>query len=192
MKAFKDYDSTSEYTESVKLPAGAYEVTIKRAEDSDNALCILFDISEGEYKNYFMDKFSSDRKNYPENAKFKGVLRLWYENGEQFDEDRKRRRKTVLKLIKEENKLSVDYSKEWDGAALKGAKIGMIFRDTEYDYNGHHGFTAQPYGVISLEALRTGKYKIPEPKRLKGSTSASSYTNVETYADLPTDDDLPF
>ena len=192
MKAFKDYDSTSEYTESVKLPAGAYEVTIKRAEDSNDALCILFDISEGEYKNYFMDKFSSDRKNYPENAKFKGVLRLWYENGEQFDEDRKRRRKTVLKLIKEENKLNVDYTKEWDGAALKGAKIGMIFRDQEYNYNGYHGFTAQPYGVISLEALRTGKYKIPEPKRLKGSTSASSYTNVETYADLPTDDDLPF
>ena len=192
MKAFKDYDSTSEYTESVKLPAGAYEVTIKRAEDSNDALCILFDISEGEYKNYFMDKFSSDRKNYPENAKFKGVLRLWDENGEQFDEDRKRRRKTVLKLIKEENKLNVDYTKEWDGAALKGAKIGMIFRDQEYNYNGYHGFTAQPYGVISLEALRTGKYKIPEPKRLKGSTSASSYTNVETYADLPTDDDLPF
>ena len=45
MKAFKDYESTREYTESVKLPAGAYEVTIKRAEDSDNALCILFDIS---------------------------------------------------------------------------------------------------------------------------------------------------
>lgn len=192
MKAFKDYESISEYTESVKLPAGAYEVTIKRAEDSDDALCILFDISEGEYKNYFMDKFSSDRKNYPENAKFKGVLRLWYENGEQFDEDRKRRRKTVLKLIKEENKLNVDYTKEWDGAVLKGAKIGMIFRDQEYNYNGYHGFTAQPYGVISLEALRTGKYKIPEPKRLKGSTSASSYTNVETYADPPTDDDLPF
>ena len=28
MRAFKDYESTPEYTESVKLPAGAYEVTI--------------------------------------------------------------------------------------------------------------------------------------------------------------------
>ena len=109
MKAFKDYESTQEYTESVKLPAGAYEVTIKRAEDSDNALCILFDISAGEYKNYFMDKFSSDKKSFPENAKYKGVLRLWYENGGEYDEDSKRRRKTVLKLIKEENNLNVDY-----------------------------------------------------------------------------------
>ena len=141
MRAFTDYESTPEFTESVKLPAGAYEVTIKRAEDSDNALCILFDISEGEYKNFFMDKFASDRKNYPENAKFKGVYRLWYSDGSQYAEDNKKRMKTVLKLIKEENKLNVDYSKEWDGAVLKGAKIGMIFRDTEYDYNGHHGFT---------------------------------------------------
>lgn len=192
MRAFKDYESTPEYTESVKLPAGAYEVTIKRAEDSDNALCILFDISAGDYKNFFIDKFNSDRRNYPENAKFKGVYRLWYPDGSQYAEDSKKRMKTVLKLIKEENKLNVDYSKEWDGAALKGAKIGMIFRDTEYDYNGHHGFTAQPYGVISLEALRTGKYNIPEPKRLKGSSADPSYASAETYADLPTDEDLPF
>ena len=106
MRAFKDYESTPEYTESVKLPAGAYEVTIKRAEDSDNALCILFDISAGEYKNYFMDKFNSDRRNYPENAKFKGVYRLWYPDGSQYAEDSKKRMKTVLKLIKEENNYS--------------------------------------------------------------------------------------
>lgn len=190
MKAFTDYESTPEYSESVKLPAGAYEVRIIRAEDSDNALCLLFDISEGEYKDYFMEKFSSDKKSFPENAKYRGVLRLWYENGGEYDENSKRRRKTALRLIKEENKLSVDFTKEWDGAALKGAKIGMIFRDTEYDYNGHHGFAAQPYGVISLEALRTGKYKIPEPKRLKG-TAENSYTS-DSFADMSTDEDLPF
>lgn len=190
MKAFKDYESTREYTESVKLPAGAYEVTIKRAEDSDNALCILFDISAGEYKNYFMDKFSSDKKSFPENAKYKGVLRLWYENGGEYDEDSKRRRKTVLKLIKEENNLNVDFTKEWDGAVMKGAKIGMIFRDHEYDCNGHHGFTAQPYGVISLDALRSGKYKIPEPKLLRKNDSSGPAEGA--FMDLPTDEDLPF
>lgn len=188
MRAFKDYETTPEFTESVKLPAGAYEVTIKRAEDSDNALCILFDISEGEYKNYFMDKLASDRKSYPDTAKYKGVLRLWYENGGQYDEDSKKRRKTVLKLIKEENRLNVDYSKEWDGNVLKGAKIGMIFRDQEYNYNGHHGFTAQPYGVITLDALRSGKYTIPEPKLLGSDSKAET----GTFSDEPYDGDLPF
>lgn len=190
MKAFTDYESTPEYSESVKLPAGAYEVRIIRAEDSDNALCLLFDISEGEYKDYFMEKFSSDKKSFPENAKYRGVLRLWYENGGEYDENSKRRRKTALRLIKEENKLSVDFTKEWDGAALKGAKIGMIFRDTEYDYNGHHGFTAQPYGVISLEALRSGKYKLPEPKRLASAQCGAA--DIQNIAELSADDDLPF
>lgn len=188
MRAFTDYESTQEYMESVKLPAGAYEVTIKRAEDTDKALCILFDISDGDFKNYFVDKFASDKRNYPENAKYKGVLRLWYENGGEYDESTKSRRKTVLKLIKEENKLNVDYSKEWDGNVLKGAKIGMIFRDQEYDYNGRRGFTAQPYGVISLDALKSGKYTIPEPKRLKGSVQ----TDTGSFVDMPADDDLPF
>ena len=54
MKAFKNYNQVQAYTDSVKLPAGAYEVTIKRAEDTEQALCLLFDISEGEYSGYFM------------------------------------------------------------------------------------------------------------------------------------------
>ena len=190
MRAFEDYESTPEYVESVKLPAGAYEVTIKRAEESDNALCILFDISAGEYKDFFINKFNADKKAFPENAKFKGVLRLWYANGSQYDDSAKKRMKTTLKRIKESNHLNVDFSKEWDGAALKGAKVGMIFRDQEYDYNGHHGFTAQPYSIITLEDLRAGKFTVPQPKRLNGSGTSGSAGG--DFTDLPTDEDLPF
>lgn len=190
MKAFTDYETTREYTDTVKLPAGAYEVKIKRAEDSDKALCILFDISDGEYKNYYINKFQSDKKQY-ENAKFKGVLRLWYSDGSESDEKKKRRMKTVLKLIKEENKLNVDFSKEWDGAALKDAVIGMIFQDCEYDYKGYRGFSAQPYGVISLSDLKEGRYQIPKPKYLQTDTADA---RTDSLGDLPVDDndDLPF
>lgn len=195
MKAFKDYNDVKEFTESVKLPAGAYEVTFKRAEDTDKAICLLFDISAGDFAGYFMEKFASDKKNYPDNAKYKGVMRLWYPGGNDTAESaeiKKRRNKTALELIKRENKLSVDYSKEWDGAVMKGAKIGMIFQDKEYDYNGHHGYTAQPYGLISLEALRDGKYTIPEPKRLKASSASADCD--DSFMDMTNadDDDLPF
>lgn len=191
MRGIDNYEETREYTESVKLPAGAYEVTIKRAEDTEKAICLLFDISEGEYKNYFMEKFTADRKQHPENAKYKGVLRLWYPSGGEYDENQKRRMKTVLETIKRENKLNVNFSKEWDGAALKGAKIGMIFQDQEYDYNGYRGFTAQPYGVITLDKLKSGKYQIPAPKRLKDDIYDAQ---TDAAADLPTEpaDDLPF
>lgn len=196
MRAFTDYETTPEFTESVKLPAGAYEVTIKRAEDSETALCILFDISEGEYRNYYMNKFTADKKNYPNKAKYKGVLRLWYPNGGQYDDNAKKRMKTALKRIKDSNRLNVDFTKEWDGAALKGAKVGMIFRDQEWEYNGSTGFTAQPYSIITSSDLKEGNFKLPEPKRLSTNAAAQTRTNsgYDEFEDMPTVEveDLPF
>ena len=192
MRAFNDYDSTPEFTAVEKLPAGAYVVKIKRAEENDGALCILFDIAEGEFKDYFVDRFRSDRKSFPDKAKYKGVYRLWYPSGKEYDETNKRRMKTVLKLIKDENRLNVDFSKEWDGKALKDAKVAMIFQDQEYDYNGHHGFTAQPYGVIPMENFKNGKFTVPEPKRLKTSRGEADADDFTEAPGISSDEDLPF
>lgn len=192
MRPFKDYESTPEFTTVEKLPAGAYIVKIKRAEENDGALCILFDIDEGEFKGFYMDKFQSDKKNFPESAKYKGVYRLWYPSGKEYDETNKKRMKTVLKLIKEENKLNVDFSKEWDGNALKGARFVLVFQEQEYDYNGHQGFTAQPYGVISMENYKAGKYTIPAQKKMKANQSAASVDDFVEAPGVNSDEDLPF
>ncbi len=202
MRAFKNYNDVPEFTDSFKLPSGAYEVKIIRAEeqagkDKDGrdtyTLCILFDISDGEHKDYFMKKFDSDKKAYPATAKFKGVYRLNYPNGGQFDENNEKRLKTALKRISESNNLKVDFTKEWDGAVLKNCKVGMIFRDEEYDYNGYQGMSARPYSVITLADLKEGKFKLPEPKYLNGSApSQSSNASSQGYDDMPLDDDLPF
>lgn len=191
MRAFPDYDQTRAYSDFQKLPAGAYEISILRAEDSDNALCLLFDIAGGDFDGYYHKKFAEDKKNFPDKAKYKGVLRLWYPNGGEYDENAKRRLKTALQTIKDDNRLTVDFSREWDGAALKGAHTGMIFREQEYDYNGKHGFTAQPFTVIALEKLRAGEFTIPEPKRLS-SSAAYGTAPSNGFAPMPTDDDLPF
>lgn len=192
MRAFSDYESTPEFTTAEKLPAGAYVVRIARAEERDDALCILFDIAEGEFKGYFMEKFNDEKKRFPEEAKYKGVYRLRYpKEGDKYYKTNKTRMKTVLKLIKEENKLKVDFSKEWDGNALKGAKFVLVFQEQEYDYNGYHGFTAQPYGVIPMENYKSGKFTIPEPKRLKASQSADVDDFTEA-SDVSAEEDLPF
>lgn len=193
MKAFTDYEQTKEYTDFQKLPAGAYEVKIIRAEDSDNALCLLFDITGGEFDNYYHKKFMEDKKNATSQpAKYKGVLRLWYPNGGEYDENAKRRMKTALKTIKEDNHLSVDFSHEWDGAALKDSRTGMIFREQEWAYNGKTGMTAQPYAVISLEKLRSGDFTLPAPKYLSGANAAAPTAGTGGFAPVPLDDDLPF
>ena len=199
MKPLSDYNSIPEFTpiDTRKLPAGAYEITIKRAEEKnmngEDYLCILFDISDGEYKDYFINKFMSDQKNFSESAKFKGVYRLPYPNGNEYDENRRKHMKTTLEHIKKSNNLNADFSKKWDGTVLKDCKAGMIFRDCEYDYKGYHGMSAQPYGIITLDELKTGNYTVPEPKYLKGSAPAPApapqeYTqNVSNFVD-----DLPF
>ncbi len=194
MRGIKNYNSIQEYTESVKLPVGAYEVRIARAEEQDGkngncALCILFDISEGEYKGFYMDKFKSEKKYHPDDAKYKGVLRLWYPNGGQYDESSEKRIKTTLERIKQSNNLNIDFSKEWDGAVLKNCKVGMIFREQEYDYNGSRGMTAQPYQIITLEALKEGKFTIPKPKYLDKDEADDTPAAENSPLD---DDDLPF
>ena len=189
MRAFEDFNSVQEYTTFQKLPAGAYKVRIIRAEDTQDALCLLFDIAEGEYQDYFKRKLADDRKSFgAATAKFKGVLRFWYPDGGEHDDSKKRRLKTALKTISDSNNLRIDFTKEWDGAQLSGAVVGMIFRDKEWSYNGKTGFTAQPYSVISLDDWQSGNYKIPEPLTL--SPTAQTYTAAPAGQQL--DDDLPF
>lgn len=198
MRAFNNYDSVPEYSEvSFKLPAGAYEVEILRAEEQNGAnnscaLCLLFDISEGEYKGFFHEKFDSDRKSFPDKAKYKGVLRVWYPNGGEYDKNNEKRIKTTLERIKKSNNLNIDFSKEWDGKALKGCKVGMIFQEQEYDYEGRQGMSTQPYGIITLEALKEGKFTLPKPKYLKGSSAKAGQDDFGTSSDAYYVDDLPF
>lgn len=194
MRAFTDYNQTQEYTDFQKLPAGAFEVEILRAEDTEKALCLLFDIKGGEFDNYYHKKFDADRKSENVgNPKYKGVFRLWYPDGGQYDDNKKRRMKTALKLISDGNRLNIDFSREWDGAALKGARIGMIFREQEYDYQGKRGFSAQPFTLVSLENLREGNFTIPDKKYLSGdSQPAFSANTASGFAEAPLDDDLPF
>ena len=195
MRAFTNYNNVQSYAESMKLPVGAYKVKIIRAEEQGNALCILFDIAEGEYKDFYHKKFSNDKKSYPSEAKYKGVFRLWYPSGDERDEKNERKMKTALEKICESNShLHIDFTKEWDGALLKDCCVGMVFQEKEYDYKGNHGFSAQPYSLITLADLKEGNFTIPEPNYLNNSTANSQQNQNDTFNDMPIDeeDDLPF
>ena len=202
MRAFTDYNQTQEYTyyEQQKLPSGAYRVKLIRAEEIDGGKClaILFDIDGGEFDNYYHEKLKIDRSGmFSNTAKYKGVYRLFYPNGTEYDESNKRRMKTALENIKRSNpQLTVDFSKEWDGKVFKDCIVGMIFQEQEWEYKGQTGFTAQPYSIISLEQLESGKFKVPDKKCLSKGTftpSANSSADFENSADTFADDeDLPF
>lgn len=201
MKAFKNYNEIKgyTYTEQAKLPAGAYEVKIIKAEELNGGSClaILFDIVGGEFDNYYHTKYRNDCESpfFKDKAKYKGVFRLWYPDGGQYSEQNERRIKTTLENIKKSNStLKVDFTKEWDGAVLKGCKVGMVFREQEWEYNNNRGTTAQPFQVITLDDLANGNYNIPEPKLLSSHNSYATPapTTSSTFESVDDDDDLPF
>lgn len=197
-KAMGNYNNVQEFSEIPKIPAGAYQIEILRAEDTEQALCILFDITGGEYDKYYQNKFAAEKKlaqdNPERNPKYKGVLRLWYPSGNDYDETNRKRIKTTLETIKRNNNLKVDFSKEWDGKQLAKAKSAIILRDQEWEMDGNTGFTAQPFKIIDLDDYKNGKFEIPQPKFLNGNTPTQSSQNNTSadFEEFEDDDDLPF
>lgn len=180
MKPFKDYETTKSYTDIEKLPSGYYIGVIKRAEekkyDWGSRLEISVDITEGEFKDYFAAQYRSQQS---EDKKWKGVLRLSVptDDGSERDGWTKRSFKTSIEAVEDSNR---NYHWDWNEAALKDKTVGLAVRQKEYNIDGRHGFSPEIFKFVSVEAVKSGKLKIPDDKPLNGD-----FTPVA-------DDDLPF
>lgn len=189
-----------------KLPAGAYVCDIIQAVVQSNnygqQLCVLFDISAGEYAGYYDDDF---KRNQREDKKWKGVLRLWLpkEDGSDKDEFTKSILKGFITAVEESNR---GYTWNWDERTLAKKEIGVLFRNEEWEWNGKSGWTAKPFRAISVDSVADGNFTVPKDKPLKNkiepapdySSPAPSFGGYETpgFSDfvMLEDDDaqLPF
>ena len=197
MKQFNDYKETQAITERPKIPAGAYICVIKNAEIKEyngqfgnyEKLEISVDVTEGEYKDFYANDYRSQQG---EDKRWKGVLRLNVpsDDGSDYDAFLKRKFKTNIIAVEDSN---TGYRWDWDEKKLKGKKIGLLLQNKEWEFGNKTGWTAQPYGFISVENVREGKFKIPKDKPLKKDDSAPQ-TSSTTPADIEEigDDDLPF
>lgn len=167
----KNWDSVQAFTERRKLPLGAYICKIRNAvvkeTDYGAQLCILFDISDGEYAGFYADDFAA---NPQQDKKWKGVLRQFLpkDDGSQKDEWTKSSFKGLTESIEASN---CGYSWNWDERSLSGKEIGIIFRNEEWDYNGKTGWTVRPYRACPVGAVIDGDYVVPEDKPLKNKNS---------------------
>ena len=98
-----NWNNVQAFSDRQKLPLGAYVCTIKRAavqrNDYGDQLCVLFDISAGEFAGYYDEDF---KRNQREDKKWKGVLRLWLPKEDGSDKD------------------------EWTKSILKGFIAGVV------------------------------------------------------------------
>lgn len=195
MKAFNDYEKTEVLTEQAALPANGYICEIVNAKVSaypykDNSgmfekLEIAIDIAEGEFKGYYKQNFEAQTA---EDKKWKGVLRQFVPTDDGSDKDNYTKRifKSLICAIEESNP---SFHWDWDEKKLKGLKVGCIFREEEWRYNGKQGWKAQPYKFVEASKIREGKFKVP--------ARYSKYTNSSAAvpgAPVPMvdEDDLPF
>lgn len=192
MIAFNGYEETKAYTERQVLPVGAYPVVIKAAEvkttltnggDSFSRLEISFDISDGEFKEFFTDDYKAQTN---EDKKWKGVLRQYLpkDDGSEKDGWTKRSFKTLMTAIEESNP---NFHWDWEEKKLKGLKAVCVFRNEEWAIDGKTGWKSQPYKFISQEQYASGKYKLPADKPLQNKPTTSN-----GFQAIDDDDDLPF
>lgn len=198
MKPFKNYENTQTFSSRPTLPAGGYVCKIMNAEEkvyksskgTFNKLEISIDIIEGEHTGFFAADYRSQQN---EDKKWKGVLRMSVptDDGSDLDEKIKSAFKTNITAIEESND---GYHWDWNEAGLKGLVVGCLFQSQEWEWEGRSGWKSQPYGFIDAEKIRSGDFKVPKPKPLKGSTSTAPAQTSSAMGDFTevSDSDLPF
>ena len=175
-----NWDAVRAYADSRKLPLGAYVCTIKQAvvasTNYGDQLCILFDISAGEWAGYYQEDYDNNPR---DDRKWKGVLRQFLPKNDESDKDEwaKSLLKGLTTAVEESNR---GYSWNWDEKSLAGKEIGILMRNEEWEYNGKHGWAVRPFRAISVDSVEDASYVLPKDKPLKGKEST-----VSTYAPSP-------
>jgi hypothetical protein len=82
------------------------------------------------------------------------------------------------------------YTWDWDEKKLKGKKIGVIYRNREWEYNGNTGWTTEAGGSESVENIRAGKFKMLKDKPLKNKSASSA--SATDYEEAGSEEELPF
>ena len=194
MRAYKGYNEAKVYTEAEKLPVGAYIVRLMKGARVEKytwgeVLLVPFDIDEGEYKDFYTKQFQSSQM---EDKKYKGVFRMTLpkEDGSEQDEWTLRRLKTNFVAVEDSNP---NYHWDWNEAGLAGKKVGMLFQNTEWEFDGKTGWSAQPHSMKSIDDIRDGKYKLPADKPLKNKKGGIDINVDDDFKPIASDDgDLPF
>ena len=195
MRRLKGYESARVFSDQERLPAGGYVLKILDVAYQENSrgdvIILSFDIAEGDQKGFFEQNYKNQTG---EDKRWKGTYRIWVPKDDGSDEDEwtQRRFKTIMVNFEESNS---GYHWDWDEKSLKGKMIGALFNNKEYDFNGRHGFYTNCHSLVSVEKIRSGKFKIPQDSLLKQDESPRVSVTDDGFMNIPDgveDEGLPF
>ena len=188
MKKFNDVKAERSFSGRETLPAGGYvcEILSAKVEEKDwgSILIIAHDVAEGDYKGIFKRDYDNNDR---EDKKWRGTfrLRLPKDDGTEQDGWKKRSLGNFIWAVEQSNP---DYAWNWDEKTLKGKKIGLLYRNKEWEYNGRSGWTTEAISADSVDDIREGKFKIPKDKPLANKPVAVE----QTFEELEDSSELPF
>lgn len=170
MKKPNNYDNVQ--TETKKLPAGGYICEIIQYEETkskagNEMLKVCLDIAEGEYKGFFAEMWTRAKMAaFPNDAKYPhaGTSYIVTEDAEG---NCSRSFKQFCTAMEDSGNIVWDKTDKLTD--LQGAKVGVIFRREETEYNGSAYWQTKPMAYRSVDSIRSGDFKVPEDKPLQSS-----------------------
>ena len=191
MKAIKNFEDVKAAGGQIEnLPAGGYVCEIKKCSEDPNKrgtgshLTIQFDVCEGENSGWFANDWKAQDR---EDKFWHGVINqnVPDESSPKYDMQC-RFFKSFTNTIEESNP---GYHWDWNEAGLKGKRIGVIFGEAEKQSSkGTVYIITRAESICSVDAIRKGSFKVPELKKLSGSTVSTA----PAAAEYGVSDDLPF
>lgn len=199
---------------SRKLPAGGYicrimNAKIEIAKSSGLPMVVIqFDICDGEYSNFFHEKYDNDRA-YRSNANYQGIARIPAVN-----EEGKARKgfNSFCGAVEKSNGITLPTEDNAFLNMLRNKTVGIIFGREEVRFDdGRTSMVTKPKFYRSVETIESGNYETPKdellsnniaPRSTVSNASAlfGSTTPVQPIEEIldgvdsfsSTDDDIPF
>lgn len=155
------YDEAPAYTgEFQQLPKGKYvciikQVVTKNSKNGNEQFVILYDIAEGEYKDFYQKMFDADKAQNPSGAKWRGVFKQNMEGkGTPW-------LKGIITSIERSNNFTFHWDREKNEKTLEGKKFGGIFWRRQYQKeDGSRPIITELYRIRSVAGL--AEAEIPE------------------------------
>ena len=186
MKKIDNYDSIEEASEGYGTPeAGGYVCMILGVEDvpfdektgKGNYLKVMFDFAEGEFAGHFSDKFSR--------------FGNWPSAGYMYKSYNDKSAGFFKAFISSVEKSNPNYKWAWDEKTLKDKWVGVIMREEEYfGSDGSIKTRLKADKTTTVDAIRSGDFKVPPKKYVNGSQSMSD--TLSGFTSAPASSDNPF
>ena len=191
MKPFAGFKSEASSNKPRMLPAGPYVAVIKAVkidgQEPEQTLVLRVDVAEGEYKDYFMNRYKRESEKGTYEPRYKGDFRLRIPNENNtkamYPESDLRNFNDAMFRIEGSNP---GYHWDWNEQGLVGKIVGINMQEGEYNGNT---FTR----IGRLENADDVRKGIVSPMKPRGgqntaNTDAQSGMTVVHQEELPWND----